>query len=155
MLPSIFGESLFDDIMDDTFDEFDRSFFNWPAAVSGFGKSGRNLMKTDVKENDKDYEVDIDLPGFDKDDISAELKDGYLTISAKKDENNDKKDEKSGQFIRRERYSGSVSRSYYVGDDIKQEDIHAKYDNGILKLTVPKPADKQIEDTSHRIAIEG
>ena len=108
-------------------------------------------MKTDVKETDNSYEVDIDLPGFKKDEIEAKLENGYLTISAAKGLD---KDEKDGKYIRKERYSGAMSRSFYVGDELKQEDIKAKYEDGILKLSVPKEEPKKVETTKH-IAIEG
>ena len=111
------------------------------------------MRKTDVRETDGSYELDIDLPGFKKDEIKAQLKDGYLTISAAKGVNNDQKD-KDGNYIRRERYSGSMSRSFYVGENVTQEDVHAKYEDGILKLTVPKKDQKKVEEASH-IAIEG
>ena len=113
-----------------------------------------NVMKTDVKETDNSYEVDIDLPGFKKDEIEAKLENGYLTISAAKGLDKEEKDEKDGKYIRKERYSGAMSRSFYVGDELKQEDIKAKYEDGILKLSVPKKEQKKVETTKH-IAIEG
>ena len=110
-------------------------------------------MKTDVKETDQGYEVAVDLPGVKKDDVTVELNDGYLTISAKKNVGNDKKD-KNGKYIRRERYSGTMSRSFYVGKDMKQEDVHAAFNDGILTLQLPKKdAAKQIEDRKHQIKI--
>ena len=148
MMPSIFGENLFDDWMDFPFDE---DFFGRRNPL--YGKNTKNMMKTDVRETDGSYELDIDLPGFKKDEIKAQLKDGYLTISAAKGVNNDQKD-KDGNYIRRERYSGSMSRSFYVGENVTQEDVHAKYEDGILKLTVPKKEQKKVEEASH-IAIEG
>ncbi len=102
-----------------------------------YGKHAKNLMKTDVKETEKGYEVAIDLPGFKKDELHLELNDGYLTISAAKGLDKDEKD-KNDKYIRRERYAGSMSRSFYVGENMKEEDIHAKYENGILTLDVPK-----------------
>ena len=110
-------------------------------------------MKTDVKETSQGYEVDIDLPGFKKEDVTAKLENGYLTIQASKGLNRDEKDEE-GKYIRRERYSGSMSRSFYVGEGMKQEDIRAKFEDGILKLTVPK-LDKEALEKKHYIAIEG
>ncbi|RHV35508.1 Hsp20/alpha crystallin family protein [Ruminococcus sp. OM05-10BH] len=148
MMPSIFGENLFDDWMDFPFDD---DFFGKRNPL--YGKHAKNMMKTDVRETDDSYEVDIDLPGFKKDEINARLKDGYLTISAAKGLDKDEKDKK-GNYIRKERYAGSMSRSFYVGDGVKQEDIHAKYEDGILKLSVPKKDQKKVEETSH-IAIEG
>ncbi len=119
-----------------------------------YGKHAKNVMKTDVKETDNSYEVDIDLPGFKKDEIEAKLENGYLTISAAKGLDKEEKDEKDGKYIRKERYSGAMSRSFYVGDELKQEDIKAKYEDGILKLSVPKKEQKKVETTKH-IAIEG
>ena len=145
MMPSIFGGNLFnDDWMDFSFPDIDKELY---------GKHAKNLMKTDVKEKDGNYEVAIDLPGFKKDEITAELKDGYLTISAAKGLDKDEKD-KEGHYIRRERYAGSMTRSFYVGDQITEKDIQAKYENGILALEIPKKEVKQIEEQDHRIAIE-
>lgn len=110
-------------------------------------------MKTDVRETDDSYEVDIDLPGFKKDEIQAQLKDGYLTVSAAKGLDKDEKDKK-GNYIRQERYAGAMSRSFYVGDDVTQEEIKAKYEDGILKLSIPKKSGEKVE-TKNRIAIEG
>ena len=110
-------------------------------------------MKTDIRETDDSYEVDIDLPGFKKDEISATLEDGYLTISAAKGLDKDEKD-KEGKYIRQERYAGAMSRSFYVGNAITQEDIKAKYENGILKLTVPKKQPEAVQKKNY-IAIEG
>ena len=139
LLPSIFGEDLFDDWMMD-----------FPIR----GSRSTSLMKTDVKETDNSYELDMDMPGFDKGDIKAELKNGYLTISASSHKNNDEKDN-DGRYIRRERYSGSCSRSFYVGGDVKQEDIKAKFENGILKVTVPKKEEKPAVEENKYISIEG
>ena len=111
------------------------------------------MMKTDVKETDNNYEVDIDLPGFKKDEIKAKLENGYLTISAAKGLDKDTQD-KNGKYIRKERYAGTMSRSFYVGDTITQEDIKAKYEDGILKLAIPKKDTKAVENKSY-IAIEG
>ncbi|MFR8544552.1 MAG: Hsp20/alpha crystallin family protein, partial [[Clostridium] scindens] len=111
-------------------------------------------MKTDVKDAGDHYELDIDMPGFDKKDIKAELKDGYMTISATTDKNNDEKD-KDGKYIRRERYYGSCSRSFYVGENVEESDIKARFENGILKLSVPKSEDKKAIENNKYIAIEG
>ena len=111
------------------------------------------MMKTDVRETDNSYEVDIDLPGFKKDEISVELKDGYLTINAAKGLDKDQKD-KDGSYIRRERYAGSMTRSFFVGNGITKEEVHAKYENGILMLSLPKKAAKAVEN-NHYISIEG
>ena len=149
MLPTIFGENLFDDFMDDT---FERNFFGGRNPL--YGKHSKNLMKTDVKETETGYELDIDLPGFKKDEISAHLEDGYLTVSAAKGVDKDEKDNE-GRYIRRERYSGSMTRSFYVGEHVAVEDIHPKYENGILSFTVPKKEQKAVEEKNKFIAIEG
>ena len=158
MLPSVFGEDLFDDWMDyfPFGRDFDKEFSKAmaPAEHALYGKHAKNMMKTDVRETDDSYELDIDLPGFKKDEVKIQLADGYLTIEAAKGLDKDEKDKKSGKYIRRERYAGSMSRSFYVGEDVKQEEIHAKYDNGILKLSVPKKEAKKAVDSSKYIAIE-
>ena len=118
-----------------------------------YGKHAKNMMKTDVRETDDSYEVDIDLPAFKKDEVNVKLEDGYITISAEKGLDKVEKDKKTGKYIRRERYAGSMSRSFYVGDGIRQKDIHAKYESGILRLTLPKKAPEAIEKENF-IAIE-
>ena len=138
LMPSIFGENLFDDFMDFPFG----------------GMKTNTMMKTDIRDMENSYELDIDMPGFKKEDIKAQLKDGYLTISASTNVNNEEKD-KNGRYIRRERYAGSCSRSFYVGEGVKEEDIRAKFENGILKLSIPKVENKpQVEEQKY-IAIEG
>ena len=144
MMPSIFGENLFDDFMNDF--PFEKHFFGERNPL--YGKHAKNIMKTDVKETDNSYELDIDLPGFKKEDINVQLDNGYLTIAASKSLEKEDEHEKS-HYIRQERYSGSMSRSFYVGNDVKQEDIHAKYEDGILKLAVPKKAAKAIESNKY------
>ena len=145
LMPSIFGENLFnDDWMDFGFPEVDKALY---------GKHAGHVMKTDVKETDAGYEVDIDLPGFKKDEISAKLDDGYLTISASKGLDKDEKN-KEGKYIRKERYAGAMSRSFYVGGDVTEEDIKAKYEDGILRLSIPKKEAKAVESKKY-IAIEG
>ena len=145
LMPSIFGESLFnDDWMNWSFPDVDKALY---------GKNAQHVMKTDVKETEKGYEVDIDLPGFKKDEISAQLDNGYLTISAAKGLDKEEKD-KEGKYIRKERYAGAMSRSFYVGNSVTQEDIMAKYEDGILRLTVPKKEHKSIKNSNY-IAIEG
>ena len=129
------GLTTFDDLFDDMFDD---SFF----------RSYNSYMKTDIKEVDNQYVLDIEMPGFNKKDISVELNDGYLTISGNKSTNNDEKDTK-GNIIRQERYSGSYSRSFYVGDSIKKEDIKANYDNGELKIYLPKTTTKEVENHNY------
>ena len=148
LLPAIFGENLFDDFMDDN---FERNFFGSRNPL--YGKHSKNLMKTDVKETDNGYELDIDLPGFKKDEINAHLEDGYLTVSAAKGVDKDEKD-KEGRYIRRERYSGSMTRSFYVGNAVTEQDIKAKYEDGILSLSIPKKDPKAVEAKKY-IAIEG
>ena len=118
-----------------------------------YGKHASHEMKTDVKETDSGYEVDIDLPGFKKDEINVQLDNGYLSISAAKGLDKEEKN-KEGKYIRKERYAGAMSRSFYVGDALTQEDIKAKYESGILRLSIPKKEAKQVEATK-RIAIEG
>ena len=144
LMPSIFGENLFDDWMDFSFSDIDKALY---------GKHAKNEMKTDVRETEDGYELDIDLPGFKKDEVTAQLDNGYLTIQASKGLDKEQKDKK-GKYIRKERYAGSMSRSFYVGDAITEEDVHAKYEDGILKLSVPKKEAKAVEQTKH-IAIEG
>ena len=146
LMPSIFGENLFDDDWMDF--PFDRDF--WGRTNN---KTTKNLMKTDIREHDAGYELDIDLPGFKKDEIKVELENGYLTISATKGADNDEQDKK-GKYIRRERYAGTMQRSFYVGDYVTQEDIKAKCENGILRLSIPKKDAKAVE-TKKTIAIEG
>jgi HSP20 family protein len=148
LLPSIFGENLFDDWMEDAFHD---SFFTGRNPL--YGKNSKNIMKTDVRETADSYELDIDLPGFKKDQISAELKDGYLTVSASKGLDKEEKN-KEGKYIRRERYSGAMTRSFYVGNAVAQEDVHARFEDGILKLSIPKK-DAKAEEEKKRIAIEG
>ena len=137
LMPSIFHDDVFDDFFD----------FSAPAY------SGSELMNTDIKETEKGYELAISLPGVKKEDIKAEVKDGYLMITAAANSKTDEKD-KTGKYIRRERYSGSMSRSFYVGDNVTVEDIHPKYENGILSFNVPKEQEK-METKSKYIAIEG
>ena len=149
LMPSIFGENLFDDDWMDF--PFDRDF--WGKKNPLYGKNAKNMMKTDIREHDNGYEVDIDLPGFKKDEINLELENGYLTVSAAKGLDKDEKDDK-GKYIRRERYAGAMRRSFYVGDTLTQEDIKAKYENGILSISIPKK-DAQAVETKKTIAIEG
>lgn len=149
LMPSIFKENLFDDFMDFP---FEKEFFGRRNPL--YGKNEKNIMKTDVKETDSSYEVAIDLPGFKKDEVSAKLEEGYLTISASKSIDREEKDEKSGTYIRRERYSGQCSRSFYVGDAVTEKDIRAKFEDGILRVSVPKKEARQVEEKKY-IAIEG
>ncbi len=148
MLPSIFGENLFDDFFMDPFND---PFFN-SSRNALYGKHSKNMMKTDVRETDGSYELDIDLPGFKKDEINAEIRDGYLTVSAAKGLDKDESD-KDGRYIRRERYAGQCSRSFYVGEGVTEQDISAKFEDGILRLSIPKKEQPQLPQT-RRIAIE-
>lgn len=157
MAPSIFGENLFDELFDEFLDfpVFDDKAMQ-KAQRKLYGRHAANMMKTDVQEHEDHYEVDIDLPGFKKDELSLELKDGYLVISAAKGLDKDEKDKRNGKFVRRERYAGSLSRSFYVGESVKQEDIHARYESGVLKLSIPKMEEKKPEVEANKyISIEG
>ena len=152
-LPGVFGESLMDEMMNDLVfpeEEFERALL--PSRNPFGGKKAYNLMKTDVREHDDSYEIDIDLPGFDKEDINLNLNDGYLTINAAKSV--DKENKKHGKVIRQERYEGAMSRSFYVGDEVTQDEIKAAFKNGVLKVTLPKKDEKK-ELPSGNIAIEG
>ena len=147
MLPSIFGENLFDD------------WFGFPVFPELhdvdrklYGKHAPREMKTDVREHDDGYELDIDLPGFKKDELTLRLENGYLTVSAAKGLDEEHKDKK-GKVIRCERYSGAMQRSFYVGDGVEEGDVHAKFEDGVLKLEIPKKERKQIAER-HTIEIE-
>ena len=147
LLPSIFGESLLDDWMDFPrmdFGDIDRKLY---------GKRAAQVMRTDVHEHDDKYELDIDLPGFKKDEIKLSLENGYLSVSAAKGLDKEEKDKK-GKLIRQERYAGSMQRSFYIGDTIKQDDIKAKFEDGVLKLSIPKTEPEKIPEKKC-IAIEG
>ena len=146
MLPSIFHENLFDDWFDDA---FEKNFFGERNPL--YGKHAKNLMKTDVRETRDSYKLAIDLPGFKKDEVKVELKDGYLTVSASKGLDKDEED-REGRFIRQERYAGACSRSFYVGD-IRPEEVKCKYEFGVLRVTLPKPTARVVESPSH-IAID-
>lgn len=129
LTPSIFENNFFDDMFD--------SFFTRPISANGY----TGMMQTDVKEIGNNYEIEISLPGYKKEDLRAELKDGYLTINAEHSESKDEKD-KNGKYLRKERYTGHCSRSFFVGKDLKQEDISAKFENGVLILEFPKEIKK-------------
>ena len=147
LMSGLFGEDLFDE------------FWGFPTHELAnidkhlYGKNARNLMKTDVHETDENFEVDMDLPGFKKDQINVKLEDGYMTISASKGHDTEKKD-KHGKIIRQERYSGAMQRSFYVGDQVKVEDVKAKFEDGVLRLCIPKRELKPLEG-GNTIAIEG
>lgn len=143
MMPSIFGRDMFDD------------FFGYPfEAVRPHEVVKASMMQTDIKELDHGYEITMNIPGVKKDDVKAELKDGYLTIQASANTSNDEKDS-NGRYIRRERHFGTCSRSFYVGEEVKQEEIKAKFEDGTLKLFVPKQEEKQAVEDSKYIRIEG
>ena len=148
MLPSIFGENLFDDFFND---DYGMMIPTWNNRNSAYGKYVNGMMKTDVRETENTYEVDIELPGCKKEDIKMDLKDGYLTISAQQNVKHDEKDQ-DGKYIRQERYTGSCSRSFYVGE-MKPTDIAAKYTDGILKISVPKQEVQKLPESTS-IAIE-
>ena len=151
MFPSVFGENLFDDWMDDF--GFRDNFFSGKNPL--YGKHAKNIMKTDVRETDKGYELDVDLPGFKKDEVHAALENGYLTISAEKGLDKDEKEKETGHYIRKERYAGACSRSFYVGEDVEQSDIKAEFKHGIRTLFVPKKEAKPAVEQKKTIAIEG
>ena len=138
MLPSIFGENLFDDLFRDDFAMFPA----WSGRDPLYGKHAKHMMKTDVRETEDTYEVDMDLPGFKKDEINVDLKNGYLTVSASKGLDKDEQD-KNGKYIRQERYTGAMSRSFYVGD-VALEDVKAKFEDGILQISLPKAEKKAL-----------
>lgn len=145
-LNSIFGESLFDDI----FGDFTRPAKN----LVRYNAPAPSVMKTDIKESDTGYELEIDLPGYRKENVKAELKEGYLTISAESRQENSQKDD-AGKYIRRERYYGTCSRSFYVGDEVTEQDIKARFEDGILKVAIPKKEARPAVEESRFIAIEG
>ena len=149
MVPSIFGENLFDEFFNDP---FEMNMLLPRGRDPLYGKHSKNLMKTDVRETEGSYELDVDLPGFKKEEVNVELNNGYLTIEAAKSLDKDDTD-KQGRYIRQERWSGSCSRSFYVGDTVKPEDVHAKFENGILQIALPKQEQKKLPSTT-AIAIE-
>ena len=152
LMPSIFGENLFDDFFGDfPFYYDDRAMKD--AEKKLYGHKANHVMKTDIKEMNNGYELIVDLPGFKKDEINAALENGYLTISAEK--GLDKEEEKKGKYIRRERYAGACSRSFYVGKEVHQDDIKAEFKHGILTLFVPKKEAKPAVEQKHSISIEG
>ena len=153
LLPSIFGENLFDDFFDDV-PFFDNRAEN-QIEKKLYGRHAHNVMKTDIKETDDGYDLEMDLPGFKKDEVKVELNNGYLTVSAAKGLDEDDKDKETGKYIRRERYTGSCQRSFYVGDNLTQEDIKGEFKHGILTLNVPKKEAKPAVETNKYIAIEG
>ena len=153
LMPSIFGEDMFDDFMRD-FPFFDENAGN-KIEKKLYGRHAKNMMKTDIKEQEDGYELEMDLPGFTKDEITAELKDGYLTISASKGLDKDEQEKETGKYIRCERYAGACQRSFYVGEDITEQDIKAEFKHGILKLFVPKKEAQPKVENKKYVAIEG
>ena len=151
MFPALMNDTMFSDLFDDPF--FD-GWRNMDRAAACDPNMSAGMMSTDVRETDKGYMVDIDMPGFKKDDISLDLQNGYLTVSAHRNSSHEDKDD-NGRWLRRERYAGSCSRSFYVGEDVKDSDIHASYKDGTLCLETPKPEAQQQVETKHQIAIEG
>ncbi len=143
----IFGENLFDDLFNDT---FERSLWNTDKTL--YGKNAGRIMKTDVHETEDSYELDVDLPGFKKEEINVELHDGYLTISATKSLDKDETDQKARRVIRQERYSGTSQRTFYVGD-VKPDEVKCKYESGVLSVEVPKRDAKRV-NSPHTIMIE-
>ena len=149
LMPSIFGEDLFEDL-------FDLPFYDDSKVEKKlYGRHAKNLMKTDIKEMDNGYELIIDLPGFKKDEIKVSLDNGYLSIAAAKGLDQDEQEKETGKYIRRERYAGNMSRSFYVGKHVTVEDVHPKYESGILSFSVPKEEAKPVEEKKHYISIEG
>ena len=147
MLSSIFRENLLDDWFGVP---FENEFFGKKNPL--YGKHAKNLMRTDVRETENSYELDVDLPGFKKEEIQVALEEGYLTISAAKGVEK-KEDDKKGKYIRQERYSGSCSRSFYVGENVTEQDSAAKFEDGILKLSIPKKDVSAVEAKKY-ISIE-
>ena len=151
LMPSIFGENLFDDFMSDFPFFDDRDLRKTERKL--YGHNAKRLMKTDIKETDSGFELEMDLPGFKKEEVSVELNNGYITIRAAKGLDEDEKEKKTGKYIRRERYSGACERSFYVGEEVTQQDIKASFSHGILKLDIPKKEAKKIEQNNF-ISIE-
>ena len=153
LMPSIFGEDLFDSFMRDFPFYDDKDMKKLEKRL--YGRHGKNMMKTDIKETDDSYELEMDLPGFTKDEVKVSLEDGYLTISAAKGLDKDEQDKKTGRYIRKERYAGACERTFYVGDSVTQEDVKGEFKHGILKLTIPKKVEKPEVPEKKYIAIEG
>ena len=159
LMPRLFNDEF--DLIDRSYQDHwfgfdDREFKNLEKKL--YGHRAKNIMNTDIKESETGYEMEIDLPGFSKDEVTVELKDGYLTVRAAKgldkDEAKSEKEAKKGNYIRRERYSGACQRSFYVGENLTQEDIKAKFKHGILTLSIPKKDAKEVEQKNY-ISIEG
>ena len=151
-MPSIFGENMFDEFFRDPF--FDSKDMK-KLEKKLYGRRGKNLMKTDIRETDTGYELEMDLPGFRKDEIRASLRDGYLTISAAKGLDKDEQENTSGRYIRQERYAGACERSFYVGEDMTEDDIKGEFKHGILRLSISKKEAKPLAEEKKYISIEG
>ena len=145
LLPSIFNDNFVDGLFDD--------MFSFPSRMNMRQRQGSTLMNTDIQDLGQEYQLEMELPGFDKQDVKAQLHDGYLTVAAKKESSEESKDE-NGKYVRRERYSGSCQRSFYVGKNLKETDIQAAFDNGVLKLTFPKEEHREVIDETKYIAIQ-
>lgn len=144
LMPNIFNDNFVDSLFDD--------MFRFPSYTQS-SRPSSSIMKTDVQDLGADYQLDIELPGFSKEEIHAELSDGYLTISAQKASDKEEKKE-NGKYVRRERYTGSCQRSFYVGKDLRDEDIHASFENGMLKLVFPKEEQRKVIEQKKYISIE-
>ena len=143
LVPKLFTEDLFDDWMDD---------LDWTRGMNQvsqklYGKHANREMLTDVREHEDHFAVEMDLPGFKKEDIKVELSNGYLTITAAKGLE-ESEENKEGKLLRKERYSGVMSRSFFVGDELTNEDIKARFENGVLTLNIPKKEKKEIVQNS-------
>ena len=153
LMPSIFGENLFDDFFNDFPFYNDRDMKK--AERKLYGHRAKNLMKTDIKEKGDSYILEMDLPGFKKDEIQVSLENGYLTVQAARGVDKDEQEKKTGRYIRQERYAGACERTFYVGDDLTQDDIKGEFHHGVLKLTIPKKEAKPAVEQSKYISIEG
>lgn len=152
LMPDVFGKDMFDDFFGFPFYD-NRDFKKMEKKL--YGRRGKNLMKTDVKEKDSGYELEMDLPGFKKDEIKVSLENGYLNISAAKGLDQDEQEKETGTYIRRERYAGACQRSFYVGEELTETDIKGEFKHGILKLFIPKKEEKPTVEQKKYIAIEG
>ena len=152
LLPSIFGNDLFDDMFSDFPFYNDKDERKLEKKL--YGRGGKNLMKTDIRETDHSYEMEVDLPGFKTDEVKVSLVNGYLNIAAEKGLEETDNEKKHGKYIHRERFTGSCERTFYVGDDVKTEDIKGEFKHGILKLSIPKKDAKPAVEAKKYIAIE-